>query len=215
MIVRTAFTKVEVHLDSDGYPTVFRTHLKGMSGADQRSPSSDDKMSICNSDTTELYDEPAVFDEHGFPIIASAPQSFAETLADIANTPVAVVDPRPAARKRESITKRKCMKDLNKKTTAQGVSKNKLETTAGAPKGSDDVLSEPRLSGPTNEANPRCELVAKHIVNGHPKRVHVFTLTNNGFGADFHDVAKRVYNAIQGGGVNKEAAIQMREAARK
>ena len=76
------------------------------------------------------------------------------------------------------------------------------------------MLSEPRLSGPTNEANPRCELVAKQIVNGHPKRVHVFTLTKNGFGADFHDVAKRVYNAIQGGGVNKEAAIQMREAAR-
>ena len=222
MSVRVMCAKACVDVDDDGYPVIFRQHLA--SYGKNSAPSEDmlstchSELSMCNSDTTQLYDEPPdepVFDDHGFPVFDAGAAVDAGAAAFVEKTPPSmpaapIVDPRPRARKQQTLTKRTCAKAKGpvKQTSTKGQDSSVGETKRV------DSLWDPRLSGPTKEPNPRCEVVAKQLVCGRPKRVHVFTLTKNGFGDAYHDVAKRVYEAIKKGGVDKQAAIQMREAAR-
>ncbi|CAK0818284.1 unnamed protein product, partial [Prorocentrum cordatum] len=53
----------------------------------------------------------------------------------------------------------------------------------------DPLLQDLKLSGPTNEANPRCEFVAKNVSTG--KRVHVLTVNRNRDGRKFASAAKK------------------------
>ena len=69
------------------------------------------------------------------------------------------------------------------------------------------------MSGPTNEAVPRCELCAKDADN---KKRHVFTITRNA-GSNFAGVARKVKEAIDARAeseskMTKDEALKLRDS---
>ena len=74
-------------------------------------------------------------------------------------------------------------------------------------------LIRPRLSGPTKEGNPRCELTAFSMIDGVKKRVHVFTLTQKKT-KHFENVCQTAFDKIiaGNGSVTKAEMIMLRDS---
>ena len=73
-------------------------------------------------------------------------------------------------------------------------------------------LSSPKLAGPTNEKNSRCELTAHaQLASGEWKRVHVWTATVSKWGDSLHDDMLSIANSIRAGGQSKAKCLEKRD----
>lgn len=82
---------------------------------------------------------------------------------------------------------------------------------------SDDplILYEPRMSGPTNEKNPRCELCAVAYDSCKKVRVHVWTTTKATWGPSMVSDMKKVMKAIASKKMSKIDALALCDKLRK
>jgi len=77
-------------------------------------------------------------------------------------------------------------------------------------------LAKPRMTGPTNENAPRCELTAYEVqADGSEKRVCVWTARVAAWDGDLAADMARVKEAILKGGMTKESCLAMRDLMRK
>ena len=110
----------------------------------------------------------------------------------------AILDPRPCARKARVFASRNADKAVKKRPAAKASPSKKTKKAAAPPSKKADtdpdmneVLSRPRISGPTNEPTPRTELVAFYKnVDGKDRRLHVFTLNGKSSGPMLHSVVQ-------------------------
>ena len=73
-------------------------------------------------------------------------------------------------------------------------------------------LSSPKVAGPTNEKNSRCELTAHaQLASGEWKRVHVWTATVSKWGDSLHDDMLSIANSIRAGGQSKAKCLEKRD----
>ncbi len=72
-------------------------------------------------------------------------------------------------------------------------------------------LTRPKLTGPTNETHPRCELTAFEVqADGSLKRVCIWTSRVSSWGESLRADMESIKNAILAGGMTKQSCVAMR-----
>ena len=135
---------------------------------------------IVNQSSKRSVASTVFYDDSGFPLVGGS-------ALDAAECPGGHL-PEP---KVEHCVADPAVKRKKKAVQSQKIAPKKVaQSSASPPKLENLPLTKPVLSGPTKEANSRCELCAYVVVDGRPKRVHIFTLTRNGAGPDFEQMCQ-------------------------
>ena len=200
--IATVDSQRTVGYDVDGWPDIFQTSGEPNEGASAGGKLVATRVADAGNEvaTTVATDT------------ATTNARNADNLPSCSKKPI---QPRGAARKTAALaTRAQLAARETSKSKRQGLPADRTQKQKPCKNACSDVpLMKARVSGPTQEDNPRVEVTATAVLEGAPRRVHVFTLTRRGFGAKHNAFANKVASRIDKENITKGEALRMRDAA--